>query len=131
MVDGEKQAGQDTDGSGADATTSVADLRAVMREFVDEREWRKFHNAKNLTMSLAIEAGELMEHFQWLKTEQVVAGEGYDLAGVRDELADVLCYGLSIANALDIDISTAIREKMVKNRLKYPAPIELDQKSEA
>jgi dCTP diphosphatase len=131
MVDGEEQPVEDSGSDGArtqgDAATSVADLKAVMQEFVDEREWRKFHNAKNLTMSLAIEAGELMEHFQWLTTEQVVAGDGFDLADVRDELADVLCYGLSIANALDIDITHAIREKMVKNRLKYPAPIELDK----
>ena len=91
-----------------------------MRQFVRERQWEKFHNAKNLSMSLAIETGELLEHFQWLTTDQVVAGEGLDRAGITDELADVLCYALSLANALDIDISQAIHQKMIKNRIKYP-----------
>ena len=104
-----------------DAHVTVQQLREIMRQFVRERQWEKFHNAKNLSMSLAIETGELLEHFQWLTTDQVVAGEGLDRAGIRDELADVLCYALSLANALDIDISQAIHQKMIKNRLKYPA----------
>jgi len=104
-----------------DSVTTVDALRQVMREFVAERQWEKFHNAKNLSMSLAIEAGELMEHFQWLTTEQVVAGEGFELAEVAEELADVTCYALSLANALGLDLSTSIANKMVKNRIKYPA----------
>ncbi|MEZ6137162.1 MAG: nucleotide pyrophosphohydrolase [Pirellulaceae bacterium] len=103
-----------------DTETSVSELRQIMREFVAERNWQKFHNAKNLTMSLAIEAGELMEHFQWLTTEEVEAQQGYDLAAVSDELADVVCYALSLANALEIDLTAAITSKMVQNRLKYP-----------
>ncbi len=103
-----------------DQHVTVDQLKNVMREFVAERNWQKFHNAKNLSMSLAIEAGELMEHFQWLTTEQVEAGTQLDLPGIRDELADVLCYALSLANALEIDISQAIDQKMIKNRIKYP-----------
>lgn len=105
-----------------DQHVTVSQLRELMREFVRERQWEHFHNAKNLAMSLAIEAGELMEHFQWHTTDQVVASEGLDLQGIRDELADVLCYALSLANALDLDIAQAIEQKMAKNRLKYPAP---------
>lgn len=105
-----------------DQHATVSQLRELMREFVRERQWERFHNAKNLAMSLAIEAGELMEHFQWHTTEQIVASEGLDLQGIRDELADVLCYALSLANALDIDIAQAIEQKMAKNRIKYPAP---------
>lgn len=93
-----------------------------MQAFVAERHWQRFHNAKNLSMSMAIETAELMEHFQWLTTEEVVAGTGFDLEEVSDELADVACYVLSMANALDIDLSSAIHQKMAKNRLKYPAP---------
>ncbi len=104
-----------------DSVTTVDELRQMMRAFVVERQWEKFHNAKNLSMSLAIEAGELMEHFQWLTTEQVVAGEGFELAEVAEELADVTCYALSLANALGLDLSTSIANKMVKNRIKYPA----------
>lgn len=105
-----------------DAETTVAELRAVVQEFVDERQWRKFHNAKNLSMSLAIEAAELMEHFQWLTTDEVVAGETLDRTEITDELADVTSYALALANALQIDLSQAVRNKMVKNRIKYPAP---------
>jgi dCTP diphosphatase len=105
----------------SDQHITVQELRDVMRQFVRERNWEKFHNAKNLAMSLAIEVGELLEHFQWLTTDEVVAGRGLDRQGIADELADVLCYALSLANALDIDISQAIDQKMVKNRLKYPS----------
>ncbi len=104
-----------------DSTTTVADLKAVVQQFVDERNWRKFHNAKNLSMSLAIEAAELMEHFQWLTTDEVVAGEQQDFAEIADELADVTCYALAIANVLKIDLAKAVNSKMVKNRIKYPA----------
>jgi dCTP diphosphatase len=105
----------------SDATTTVEQLRHTMREFISQRRWEVFHNAKNLSMSLAIEAGELMEHFQWLRTEEVEAGQGFDRSAVADEMADVACYLLSLANALDLDLTAAIEQKMVKNRLKYPA----------
>lgn len=105
-----------------DATTTVNQLKSWMQDFVDERDWQKFHNAKNLSMSLAIEAGELMEHFQWLTTTEVTEQTGYDLDEVADELSDVVCYALSIANALQIDLSSAIKTKMVKNRIKHPVP---------
>lgn len=122
----ESEAGNDptlAPGTGSfsnDEATRVSELKQVMQEFVDQRQWQKFHNAKNLSMSLAIEAGELMEHFQWLTTDEVVQGHGYDIAEVSDELADVVCYALSISNALHIDLSDAIRRKMIKNRGKYP-----------
>lgn len=105
-----------------DTSTTVQQLKNTMRDFVDERNWQRFHNAKNLSMSISIEAAELMEHFQWLTTEEVVRGQGYDLSEVEDELADVACYVISLANALNVDLSSAIARKMVKNRLKYPAP---------
>jgi dCTP diphosphatase len=103
-----------------DTMTTVSELKAVVQQFVDERSWRKFHNAKNLSMSLAIEAAELMEHFQWLTTDEVVAGEQQDFAEIADELADVTCYALALANVLKIDLAQAVNSKMVKNRLKYP-----------
>ncbi len=75
-------------------------------------------------MALAIEAAELMEHFQWLTPEQslAVADQPDRLAPVAEELADVVCYALALANELNLDLSTAMRDKMVKNELKYPAP---------
>jgi dCTP diphosphatase len=112
-----------TDPPRADSTTTVAELRRVVAEFVDRRDWRQFHSPKNLSMSLAIEAAELMEHFQWLTAEQSrqVAEEPDRLVEVADELADVLSYALAMANQLDLDLSTAVRNKMAKNERKYPA----------
>ena len=107
----------------ADTTTQVAELRDMVRQFVDARDWQQFHSPKNLTMALAIEAAELMEHFQWISGDasRVIGDDPEKLQAVADELADVLCYGLAIANELNIDISSAMREKMKKNRTKYPA----------
>jgi dCTP diphosphatase len=106
-----------------DANTTVAELRALVRHFVDQRDWQQFHAPKNLAMSLAIEAAELMEHFQWISPEESreIAAEPAKLAEVSDELADVLCYALAMANQLNIDLSAAIRGKMKKNEEKYPA----------
>lgn len=108
-----------------DTSTTIADLRQLVRHFVDERDWRQFHSPKNLSMSLAIEAAELMEHFQWIgiAESRYVKDDPAKLALVRDEMADVLCYILALANELDLDLSAAIRDKMVKNAAKYPAEL--------
>lgn len=106
-----------------DQSTTLADLREVVRRFVDERDWRQFHSPKNLSMSLAIEAAELMEHFQWIDAAESrrVKDDPAKLAEVRDEIADVLCYVLALANELNLDLSAAVQGKMVKNAAKYPA----------
>ena len=106
-----------------DQNTSVGELRELVRQFVAERDWQQFHTPKNLSMSLAIEAAELMEHFQWLTAEQsrAVASDPARLTDVGEELADVLAYVLAMANVLELDLATALRDKMIKNALKYPA----------
>jgi NTP pyrophosphatase (non-canonical NTP hydrolase) len=106
-----------------DGDTTVAALRQVVRDFVAEREWQRFHDAKNLSMSLAIEAAELMEHFQWARSEELagVLAESGRRAEVRDEVADIACYLLALANVLEVDLASAVRDKMQKNRAKYPA----------
>jgi NTP pyrophosphatase (non-canonical NTP hydrolase) len=106
-----------------DADTNIETLREAMRAFVAERQWEKFHSPKNLAMSLAIEAAELMEHFQWLEPNESreIGTSTLKKAEVADELADVLCYALSLANVLQIDVSNAVLEKLRKNALKYPA----------
>lgn len=108
-----------------DSSTTLAELRNIVRRFVDERDWRQFHSPKNLSMSLAIEAAELMEHFQWIDASESrrIGDDPTKLAAVRDEIADVLCYVIALGNELDIDLSTAIRDKMVKNAAKYPAAL--------
>ncbi|HLJ10851.1 MAG TPA: nucleotide pyrophosphohydrolase [Planctomycetaceae bacterium] len=107
----------------SDETATVLQLRQAVQTFVDERDWRRFHTPKNLAMSLAIEAAELMEHFQWLDHAESIA-RGRDPAQrpeIADEIADVCCYVLSIANALEIDLSEAVQAKLLKNAQKYPA----------
>jgi dCTP diphosphatase len=106
-----------------DKSTTLAELRAAVQRFVDERDWRQFHTPKNLSMAIAIESAELMEHFQWLGSEESrgVRESPANLAEVREELADIMCYALSFANALDIDIADAVASKLVKNAQKYPA----------
>lgn len=106
-----------------DPETTVARLRQIVEQFVDRRQWHQFHTPKNLAMSMAIEAAELMEHFQWLTAEQsrTVADQPEKLAAVSEELADVLCYLLAMANELGLDLSAALQEKMAKNEHKYPA----------
>lgn len=107
----------------SDDQTTVNDLREMVRAFVDQRDWGQFHSPKNLTMALAIEVAELMEHFQWITPEasRAVADDPAKLAEVREEMADVMCYVLAIANELNVDMASAMREKMKKNVLKYPA----------
>jgi dCTP diphosphatase len=108
---------------GTDDHTTVTALRQAVATFVNGRDWRPFHTPKNLSMSIAIEAAELMEHFQWLTPEQAQAavtdpGERSDVA---DELADVVIYCLSLSNALDLDISSAVLGKLHVNEHRYPA----------
>jgi NTP pyrophosphatase (non-canonical NTP hydrolase) len=107
----------------SDSTTTIADLKQLVNDFVGRRDWHRFHAPKNLAMSLAIEAAELMEHFQWISAEEScrAATEADRLAAVGEELADVLCYALAMANELDLDLATIIRDKMAKNEQKYPA----------
>jgi NTP pyrophosphatase (non-canonical NTP hydrolase) len=106
----------------SDQTTVVAALREAMARFVAEREWQPFHSPKNLAMALAVEAAELMEHFLWIDNDASRA-EVRDPAKrdeVADEIADVMCLLCALCNALDMDLSEAMRQKMEKNVRKYP-----------
>ncbi len=107
----------------SDREATIEELRELVRQFVRQRDWEQFHTPKNLAMSIAIEAAELMEHFQWLTPEQslAIAADRQKQAAVGEELADVLCYALALANALGLDIQTIVRAKMIKNAAKYPA----------
>jgi NTP pyrophosphatase (non-canonical NTP hydrolase) len=106
----------------SDDSTTVAELREIVRRFVEERDWNQFHSPKNLSMSVAVEAAELMEHFQWLTTDESrqVAQDPDQLAAIEEEIADVLCYVVALANTLQVDLSESLRRKMIKNASKYP-----------
>jgi NTP pyrophosphatase (non-canonical NTP hydrolase) len=96
----------------------------MMRDFVEEREWEKFHTPRNLAASVAVEAGELLELFQWLSAEEAQRRCALDPAfrqAVGEEISDVLMYLLSLANAMDLNVGATIYAKMQKNRAKYPA----------
>ncbi|MCT1797834.1 nucleotide pyrophosphohydrolase [Aerococcus viridans] len=87
-----------------------------VNQFRDERNWRQFHNEKDLALSITLEASELLEIFQW-KT----AAEGVeDLDAIKDELADVLIYAYMLADNLNLDIDDIIERKLIKNKEKYP-----------
>jgi NTP pyrophosphatase (non-canonical NTP hydrolase) len=105
------------------AIGELAQLRELVREFVDERDWDQFHTPKNLASALTVEAAELLEHFQWLRDGRA-EGLGADkLAEVRHEMADVLVYLVRLADKLDVDLLAAVQDKMVLNRAKYPADL--------
>ena len=106
-----------------DTTTTLAALREAMRRFVAERNWDVFHSPKNLSMGLAVEAAELMEHFLWMENAESrqVDRDPAGLQEVADEMADVACYLLALSNTLGVDLSEAILGKLAKNALKYPA----------
>lgn len=105
-----------------DRITTVAQLRTMVRRFVDDRDWQQFHSPKNLSMALSIEAAELMEHFQWVSIENSrdFRQDDEKLVAVSEELADVVCYALALANELGIDLTEAMQAKMRKNEAKYP-----------
>lgn len=103
----------------SDTFTTIQELKAIVNQFVAERDWERFHQPKNLAMSIAIEAAELMEHFQWTGPESAPDSITDD-SPVAQEIADVLAYTLRMAEVLGIDLSRALELKMVRNRLKYP-----------
>ncbi|MDE9438769.1 nucleotide pyrophosphohydrolase [Staphylococcus xylosus] len=89
----------------------------VINKFRDERNWRQFHNEKDLSLSISLEAAELLELFQWKSSEEVVNNNRERLA---EELADVLIYSYMLADNLEFDINEIISKKLVKNAEKYP-----------
>jgi NTP pyrophosphatase (non-canonical NTP hydrolase) len=105
-----------------DSATTLAELKTRVLAFVHERDWEQFHSPKNLSMALAAEAGELMEHFLWATPEQsrAIAVDAAKRGKIADELADVVIYAIEFANSTGLDIAAAIETKMAANAKKYP-----------
>jgi dCTP diphosphatase len=100
---------------------SIEYVTGQLSLFREERDWGRFHTPKNLSMSLAIEVGELLEHFQWVSDEEIpeyVAGHRADVA---EELADVMLYVMQLADVLGISLAEALRDKLALNAERYPA----------
>jgi dCTP diphosphatase len=98
------------------------ELTSEIRAFAQARDWHRYHAPKNLVMALSVEVAELMENFQWLTNEESDALDPVARSGVIDEMADVQVYLLELADRLGVDMVAAVRQKMVKNAVKYPAP---------
>jgi NTP pyrophosphatase (non-canonical NTP hydrolase) len=106
-----------------DKNTQVQELKDLLLDFREKRDWKQFHNPKDLAEAISIEASELLELFLW-KTKENVERELERDSGfkkeIEDELADIVSFCLNFANSIDIDISTAVRNKIEKNSKKYP-----------
>lgn len=89
-------------------------LEALLVQFRDERDWKQFHNPKDLAVALSIEAGELLEAFLWKGAEEA------KIEKVKEELADVLAYAILLGHHYDLDLEQVVREKVQKNGEKYP-----------
>lgn len=92
------------------------DLIKEINKFRDDRDWRQFHNAKDLALSVSLEASELLENFQWKTSEEAIQD---DLDNIKDEIADVMIYSLMLADDLGLSIEDIIRNKIKKNGEKY------------
>ena len=98
----------------------IKQITAKIRKFRDERDWKQFHNHKDVALSLVLEASEVLEHFQWKSPQEVNAHASACKDELSGELADVAIYLFELADNLGIDLSKAIQQKMIKNAKKYP-----------
>ncbi|KXZ13160.1 nucleotide pyrophosphohydrolase [Bacillus nakamurai] len=97
--------------------SEIKDLINTINEFRDARNWRQYHNPKDLAISISIEAAELLEDFQWKSSEEALKANEEN---IREEIADILIYSLMLCSDLDVDVKEIIEEKVVKNGRKYP-----------
>jgi len=86
-------------------------------KFRDDRDWKQFHNPKDLAISLSLEASELLENFQWKSSEDAIE---QNFENIKDELADVLIYSILLADQMNLDIEEVVKNKLEKNQKKYP-----------
>ena len=100
--------------------SDIKRLTEKIKNFRDERDWKQFHNHKDMALSLMLEAAEVLEHFQWKSAQEVDQHAKECKAEISDELADVAMYLFELSNNLGIDLSKAIAKKIEKNAKKYP-----------
>jgi dCTP diphosphatase len=99
---------------------SLESVRDRLREFAAARDWNQFHSPKNLAIAISVEAGELLEQFQWLTDQQSIDLADDKLEKIEAELADVLLYLIRLADVLDVDLLAAANTKIDENAKKYP-----------
>ena len=112
-----------------DSGTNISELKEQVDEYIEEREWKKYHNPKDLSFSMVIELAELMEIFQWEDQESIdkMLDDEEELEKIKDEVADVAIYLLSFCNTADIDLSSTVLNKIEKIKKKYPKEKVLDE----
>jgi len=98
----------------------IKKITSKIKKFRDERDWKQFHNHKDMALSLVLEASEVLEHFQWKTPSEVDVHSKNCKYEIADELADVAMYLFELADNLKIDLSKAVVSKMAKNAKKYP-----------
>ena len=105
-----------------DKKITIAQIKKELENFSKERDWKKYHTPKDLAISISIEAGELLETFQWLTDEEItqVLNDPKKFHQIKSELADVFAYAFTLSNRLDIDVPEAIFDKINENKQKYP-----------
>lgn len=105
-----------------DGSTTIEELKALIEEFVAQRDWAQFHSPKNLAMAIGVEAGELMDLFRWHSEPQSIRAmkNGKSRKAATEELADVVICALSFANRTEIDVAQAVKSKVIQNSRKYP-----------
>lgn len=99
---------------------SLRDLAQQLDQFANDRDWQQFHSPKNLASALVVEAGELLEHFQWMSEAQSRALTADEREAIGAEVADVLLYLIQLTTALGIDLIAAAQAKLKINEMKYP-----------
>ena len=107
---------------GLDNKATISNLKEEVAKFRDERDWLKFHNPKDLSIALSIESSELEELFLWKKTMSAsrIKKDRRQFARVKEEIADIFIYLLSLSNVLELDMSDAVAGKLKQNAKKYP-----------
>ena len=101
-------------------TSNIQELIERIIAFRDARDWKQFHNPKDLAISLMLESAEVVEHFQWKNAEEMAKHVQEHKGEVAEELADTLYWVLLLSHDLDIDLIEAFERKMAKNEQKYP-----------
>jgi dCTP diphosphatase len=108
-----------------DTTIFVSALKTAVRDFIETRDWGRYHSPKNIAESICIEGAELLELFQWLTIEQseTLKMDNKKKQRIKEELSDVVIYCLSMSNVMDIDLSDSVLEKLELDKQKYPSDV--------
>jgi dCTP diphosphatase len=99
---------------------SLTTIRQQLRLFRSDRQWEQFHTPRNLALSLVVECGELLEHFQWLDDAEIYERLSERREAVAEEIADVVIYAVQLADVLEVSLPTALQSKMITNGNRYP-----------